>query len=339
MDYFIQLISKNWQRHGNYSGYEKIIPNLTINYKIVKYFSILFPIAKKLKSRTQLKNYSTVALSKELKILFKLPINKTIFILYGDMDYYYLHFLKRGILKLLNNQLIVTFHHPPQEIEKRLNYNRKLVLGSIDKIIVMGPNQIPFFKKYTNAAIKFIPHGIDTDYFKPLNNIKKNNEILIIGVSHRDHQRNITIIKMMNDCNITFKIVMPKESAKLYSNLKNVDIITERIDDKTLLNFYQSSKAILLSLVDCTASNTILEAIATGCPLVVNNVGAVKDYIPTESDIPVFKSNDIEDQVNYIRKIIEDEDFASSISKKQRILALNYDWKIISKITENFILN
>ncbi len=337
----MQIITKNWQRHGNYSGYEILINHLSIKRKIIKNFSIPFFVSKKFKSYTQLSNYSTVSLSKELRLLFKFPLNKTIFVLYGDMDFYYLHFLKRSLLKNAKNKIIVTFHHPPQEIEKRINYNRKLVLGSIDKIIVMGTNQIPFFEKYSNAKIKFIPHGIDTNYFKLNNLINKKNQILIIGVSHRDHQRNIKIIENFNkyNSNIVFKIVMPSSSAEIYKSCDNVELITQIISDNELLNFYHESKAILLSLTDCTASNTILEALSTGCPLVVNNVGAVLDYIPKDSNIPVFNNHEIEKEVIYLKKLLNDSSFAFEVGKKQRKLALNYDWKVISKTTEDFILS
>ena len=333
------ILTKNWRRHGNFSGYERLIDDLIIKTKLINSFKIPFSITKYLKGKSNLVNYSTISLSKEIKLFSLFPINETIFTLYGDMDFYYLHYLKRGIIKLLKNKIVVTFHHPPLELNNRLNYNRKKILGAIDKIIVMGPNQIPFFKKYSRADIKFIPHGIDCDYFNINNKVKKKNQVLIIGVSHRDHSRNIKIINLINKkkLNIQFLVVMSEKNSNIYKNIKNVKLITKRIDDAELLDFYHNSKAVLLSLTDCTASNTILEALATGSPLIVNNVGAVLDYIPTSSEIPVFDKNEIEEEVDYLSKIINEEVFANKIAVRQRKLAMQYDWKVIAKITEEFI--
>lgn len=334
------IITKEWSRHGNYSGYEKIIEKYPFKYKVARYNQIPYKISEYLKRKTKLSNYNTIAVSKELFILFRIFTKKNIHVIYGDMDYYFLHYIKRFPFNLRKNKLIATFHHPPYELEKRLGYNRRKVLSALDKIIVMGPNQIPFFRKYTDAEIKFIPHGIDLTYFSPpVKEINRKNQILIIGVSHRDNKRNIQIINTLNNfqIKIKFKIIVPKGFEKVYENIPNVEIITENISDKELLKYFQVSKGILLSLIDCTASNTILEALGTGCPLFINDVGAVKDYIPKSSGIPVFKTEVINDTVEYIQKIIKDDEYRLNMSKKQRELAMNYDWKKVASITEDFI--
>jgi glycosyltransferase involved in cell wall biosynthesis len=125
----------------------------------------------------------------------------------------------------------------------------------------------------------------------------------------------------------------------VYEGLEQVTVISENISDEALLLYYQRSKGLLLSFLDCTASNSILEALACGCPLITNNVGAVLDYIPEDSGVPVFETSAIEDSVEYIVRLLQDAVFLNTISEKQRTLALKYDWKIIAKSTEDFILS
>ena len=114
----------------------------------------------------------------------------------------------------------------------------------------MGPNQIPFFRKYTDAEIKFIPHGIDINYFSPSNSIKRKNQIFIIGVSHRNTKRDIQIIEALNNLksNIGFKIIVPKGFEKIYRNIPNTEIITEKISDSELLYFYQNKHIRLVQV-------------------------------------------------------------------------------------------
>lgn len=336
----LYILTKEWSRHGIYSGYQRLISFGAKPLKITKGFFMPYRIGHFFKSKSKLVNYKTETVSKELSLLFKLFRKKTIHVLYGDMDYYYLRYMKCFPFNLRKNTLIATFHHPPYELEKRLHYNRSKVLGALDKIIVMGPNQIPFLQQYTNAKFKFIPHGINTDYFTYNLNQERLNQILLIGVSHRDHDRNIKIINEVNKrINTNFVVIITEEYAKIYKNIKNVDVVTENISDTALLNYYQQSKALLLSLKECTASNSILEALACGCPIVTNNVGAIRYYITEECKVPVFENSDIIGSVDYIIKLVSDASYLKDISLLQRNLAEKYDWKYIAKTTEDFIFS
>lgn len=336
----IYFLSKLWHRHGGYSGYELLIKFIKAKHVVINSFFMTYALAQFFNKRTLLINYKSDTVSKEIGLLFNIFNKKTIHVLYGDMDYYYLHFIKRFPFNVRRNTLVATFHHPPYELEQRMGYNRDKVLGALDKIIVMGPNQIPFLSQYTNADIRFIPHGIDLDYFVYNQKAERVNRILLIGISHRDHQRNIEIIKACNlKFNTSFIVVMPKAYANLYKHLEHTTLISHQISDLDLLWYYQSSKGVLLSLKDCTASNTILEALACGCPLITNNVGAVLDYIPKSSGVPIFETDDISGTLDYIERLLTEIDFFEDISAKQRKLAKKYDWHLIAKATEDFIFN
>ncbi|MCD2259806.1 glycosyltransferase family 4 protein [Psychroserpens luteolus] len=335
----IYIISKDWARSGKYSGYQKIINFLSVDFSLVRHNNLPYRIRRYFVKKTNLVNYKGENITKEFKILLKAFTTRRVHIIYGEMDYYYLKLLKKFPFGSKKNILSATFHHPPYELENRLQYNRKEVLGALDKIIVMGSNQIPFLKQYTNAEIKFIPHGIDTSYFRPpAREGERKDQIFIFGISHRDHDRNLKIINRVNEVlDLRFIIVMFEEHAKLYEHIENAEIITRNINDVELLDFYQTSKAVLMSFKECTASNVILEALATGCPLVMNNVGAVKEYITEESGIQLFETNDIEASVHYISRLFTDDNFLNDVSKKHIELAQSYTWEKVSKMTEDFL--
>ncbi|MFL0352415.1 glycosyltransferase family 4 protein [Xanthomarina sp. GH4-25] len=333
-------LTKNWSRHGAFSGYERLLDFINVPFNIGKQYFLPYRFIQFFASKTQLKNYKSDTVIKEWQFLFKIFKKKNIHVLYGDMDYYYLHNIKKFPFNLKKNKLIATFHHPPYELDKRMGYQRKEVLGALDKIIVMGSNQISYLQQYTQAEIKFIPHGINTQYFRYDEQQVRKNQILLIGVSHRDHVRNLAIIEEVNKQILTsFLVLITPENKHIYASIKNVEVITNKVSDSELLSYYQESKGLLLSLIDCTASNSILEALACGCPLITNKVGAVTDYIPRESGIPVFKTEDLQASSAYIVRLLQDDEFLESISKKQRALAIKYDWKVIAKTTEDFILS
>lgn len=335
----VYVINKQWARSGSFSGYQRVVDYFNCEVKSYRPLKIPYRIAKFFTIRTKLVNYQSKTFTKEFRILTRLFKKKKILITYGDMDYYYLHLIKFFPFNLFKNEVTVTFHHPPYELENRLQYDRRKILGTIDKIIVMGSNQIPFFKQYTDARIQFIPHGINTSFFKPSVASKRKKQIFIFGVSHRDHDRNFKIIEglllVFDDLSIV--VVMAPKEAALYRRFRGVKIITRKITDEELLQFYHESSCCLLSLKDCTASNVILEALATGCPLIVNDVGAVKEYLPEESGIRVFKDYELSETINYIEEIINSSTLYSTILKKQVTWSKHYDWELIAKKTLDFI--
>ena len=336
----LYVLSKNWSRHGAFSGYECVLEFLKLPYRLAKSVFIPYRFLKYFAKKTQLKNYQSQTVIKEWFIVLRIFSKKRVHILYGDMDYYYLRYVKRFPFNLRENELIATFHHPPYELAQRLGYKRARVLGALDKIIVMGPHQKAFLQQYTKAVIKFIPHGINTDYFNYDMAHERTNQILLIGVSHRNHERNIAIINAVNtQIKTEFMVLSTPQNARFYRSLENVKVITKNVSDTELLAYYQNSKGLLLSLIDCTASNSILEALATGCPLITNRVGAVQDYIPQTTGIPIFETEAVQASASYIIKLLTDAAYLKVISAKQRNLAKKYDWKVIAKTTEDFILS
>lgn len=332
------VLSKEWARRVEYvehSGYERLMDYLPegsfekinplkvyLPYRVKKYFA----------NKSKLTNYFGDTILKELnglsKGLFK-PIK--IHILYGDMDFYYLHYLKKISP---SSEIIVTFHHPPEELEKRIGYNKHKVLPTIDKAIVMGSNQIEYFREYIEK-VEFIPHGIDLSFYKPPKVENRKKKLLVIGVSHRDNERNIKIFNRLREIDPEFEldVILPENDRQIYEGIVGVNIIKDYVPDEELLKYYQNYLCVLLSLIDCTASNTLLESLATGCPLVVNDVGAVSDYIPSSAGIPIFDSEDIENTVNYIIKLNNDGDYLDCIKKRQLLLSKKYDWEKIAKET------
>ena len=88
----------------------------------------------------------------------------------------------RYLIKLYNNsnfiKFVATFHKPKSILNKIFKKNK--TLKYLDGAIALGSNQAVFIKNDLKIKnVKFIPHGIDTEYFRPNKLIENKNKMFI----------------------------------------------------------------------------------------------------------------------------------------------------------------
>lgn len=324
------IVDKKWELQRKYSGYEKIVDYLD-NFELIVPSNIPYTIAKRFVNLADHKSYSNIAFKKEVSLIRKsIGSNIHIHYLYGDMDFHY-----GGYLKLINPKIKVTatFHHPPYELVNR-NISGKF-LSKLDGAIVMGPNQIEYFSQWIkNKPVEFIPHGIDTSYFSPSAVNRDKNKIAIIGISHRNYDLTNKAISAIKETfpEVHFEILGDPSFYKENSG-HHIRFLKKPISDEELLEVYHTSACVLLLLDDCTASNVLLESIATGCPLIISDVGAVSSYVSNDS---AFLVNNLLDVTEAYRHIYNEDDIVKHKVHNGVLLSKELDWGNIVKKTFSF---
>jgi glycosyltransferase involved in cell wall biosynthesis len=143
----------------------------------------------------------------------------------------------------------------------------------------------------------------------------------------------LEVAVMLKDLShIQFRII--SSSAKLINvRLKNV-FIERSISDKDLLEAYQNADLLAMPLVDVTANNVIMEAMATGLPILTTDVGAVRDYIDRDYGILV-PANRPKIFAEALVALAEKPKLCQKMGQKARMIAKEkYDWKKLAPLYE-----
>ncbi|PWT81515.1 MAG: hypothetical protein C5B58_09705, partial [Acidobacteria bacterium] len=176
--------------------------------------------------------------------------------------------------------LLGTLHHPPtQWCEADLVELRKLTAG-----IVLCRRDAEFFKSYLRQ-VHLILHGVDTEFFQPASGpLSNRRNLLFVGNWLRDFQLLAETFLLLNPRrqDLCLNIVV-EEKWRFETELVRLEGHPavrwhHRVSDEELKRLYQQAFLLLLPLQEASASNTVVEALACGLPIVANEIGGIVDY-------------------------------------------------------------
>lgn len=130
------------------------------------------------------------------------------------------------------------------------------------------------------------------------------------------------------DSSIHFSVVTDKGSLGECHGLTNTRVL-QNITEDELLTLYRESDVLLLPIVDCTANNTLLEAMACGLPVLTNDVGGVRDYTNDRCAILIEPKN-ANLMADQLVRLLGNDDLRQEMSLKARENALRFDWARIA---------
>lgn len=239
--------------------------------------------------------------------------------------------------------IIGTVHQPPSWWQAF--HRNPEVLADLAGLIVVAYNQIEYFKQYIPAdRIYFIPHGVDIDFFSPdLQNgpfLLSKPRCVFVGRWLRDFallSKVINSVVQLNPC-IQFDLLVPEkdrpvECMAILSQYEQVHW-HENLTDEALRNLYRRATLLFLPLADCTANNTILEAIACGLPIITTDVGGIRNYV-SESFADILPSDDHEGLLNAILRLLSSPAECEKRGAAAMVAAEKFSWKRVAKATWN----
>jgi glycosyltransferase involved in cell wall biosynthesis len=156
-------------------------------------------------------------------------------------------------------------------------------LKSFDWITVMSESQIPFLVEagFPASRIRTILHGVDRGFFSPAPAqaaLDGPLRCVLVGSTERDHAFMAEVLKRLPPGVVQLSVCTASEYHGFYRGLTGVEILGW-LDDEGLRDVYRRSELMVMPLLDATANNSVLEAMACGTPVMVNRVGGVPEYV------------------------------------------------------------
>ena len=179
-------------------------------------------------------------------------------------------------------RIVATLHLPPSVFSEYVVPTRHL--EQLDAVVLVARNQLPLLDHLRRRpAVHVVPHGIDVDFYAPPPARLAEGPCLFVGQWLRDFATLERVIGLVRDAlpATRFRLILPSARVGAWSGRPGIQA-EAGLDDVTLRKAYQEASLLVMPLEDCTANNAILEAMACGLPLVVTDIGGVRDYVGEE---------------------------------------------------------
>jgi glycosyltransferase involved in cell wall biosynthesis len=321
------LLSRRWPNHASHSGYDILGRYVGTPLAADPLPKSVLPDRLVWRLQRELKGYDRTSAALEVLAARHMATHRNCLyhVLYGDNCFNFLGHLNgwRG------HQIIASYHHPPS---KFAGFVQKT--GAINRLsaaIVVGRNQLELFEGVLPPGrIFYVPHPINTSFFSPPSDFsqREDNLCLFVGAHLRDLE---TLRALIEDAwllapQIKFVIVLHPKDIKLFEGVVGNYRLLAEVSEADLLSLYQTASLLVLPLQDCTANNTILEAMSCGLPMVVTDIGAVRDYVSQDGAIlvPPYDPAAI---LTAVLELLDRPDKLRTMSISTREQALKLDWQ------------
>lgn len=184
--------------------------------------------------------------------------------------------------------------------------------------------------------------GVDLEKYQPRDSIQKNSDFNILFVGNVNFEKGCHIllkaclqIKSSRKINIIFNGAIAKNFKSIF------EIFEEKLNKNGIkvvhgyagspVKNYQKSSVFILPSIHESFGLVVLEAMASGLPVILSdNVGA-KDCIKEDLNGFTFPAGNDSQLAKLIQKLIDNPSYVKKMSLNSREISKLYDWKIIVK--------
>jgi len=199
-------------------------------------------------------------------------------------------------------------------------------------------------KSNPQQKIDIISNGIDVHQFRPsLLNFNSFKTFQILCVTRITPRKNIRyLIEAVNQLrqkynNLNLQIIGEgDEKANLERLVKNLDMEKQvnfvgLVPHEKLPAYYQSACVYVLPSQNEGMSNSMLEALSCGLPLLATNTGGTKELIENGVNGFVLEMKSAQDIAEKLEILIKDEELRKKMGAASKIKAEGMSWEVVAE--------
>ena len=213
--------------------------------------------------------------------------------------------------------------------------------------VIANSNRLYELAKHTDPKIKIlvIPNGVDTEKYKPGHGIySKKSKTKILTVGRLNDQKGLkNLIKACYTLNqnglngkFSLEIIGDGPSRKILEKLtkdtclQNRVFFTGWVSRSQIADKYNAADIFVLPSLDEGMSNALLEAMATGLPVVASDVAGA-NLLTNEVNALIVSVNNDQMLSNALKKLILDRDLREKIGQNGIKIARRYSWEKVAQ--------
>jgi glycosyltransferase involved in cell wall biosynthesis len=338
-------LSFSFPHHGTYSSYHRLLHYLGEDDETVDASTPTWMHQKLINPRGWTQIAWRSIKERQACALARNGRHQWLHYLYPEHGYF-----KGKTLRPAGLKIAMSCHLPTEMIEESGDQFKVLKegLSIADALIVMSPDDLDCYSRLApNAKVSFIPHGIDIHHFKPPAQERAPRRdhatILTCGGMLRDFETLAQVIEIAASRKVPWKFQVITSKGLLEKLRLQLSEAARRnfeplcgISDSELVERYQRADLLYLPLLNATANNTVLEAMACGLPMLLSDFTATRAYAAETADY--IKGRSAEEAFARIEEIISNSEILQKKALQVRNRAVKHlAWEVILDQQKKFL--
>lgn len=159
--------------------------------------------------------------------------------------------------------------------------------------------------------VSVIEHGMDTELFNP-GNLEKKEYILSVGNDYIGRNQELGFD--------LWRVITKGLPVRVVGNTPGLSQSANSLEE--LVTEYQTSKIFLNTSLRSPLPMSLMEAMATGLPIVTTNTNAICDFLTHGYDSYIYSPNEPQKGREYLEKLLKDKEECKRLGANARKTAL-----------------
>lgn len=197
---------------------------------------------------------------------------------------------------------------------------------------------------FSSRKIKNIPNCIDVNLFKPIDKnvvrdmfkIPKNKKVILFGAANPEDERKggkelFEAINLLDLKSTVFVIAGSSRPEKVEYFRHPVYFISPLKDEVSLPMMYNIADVMIVPSLEENLSNSIIESLSCGIPVVSFDIGGSSDMIEHKKNGYLARKMDVKDLAFGIEWILENDEYNELSSYARKKVLDDFDGEVVAK--------